>query len=87
MIRRQNLRIVTQVFKEVPFCDRLGWVNHWTLPGAVMVVEMFNQGSTRACGIEGKRTISDMASSTLESANRKYCNRPSTHLWFRWFPS
>jgi len=54
------------MFDEVLFCDSLGRLDSWALVCAVMLVDLFDQRSTRAHGIKCQHAISDMASSTLE---------------------
>ena len=58
------------MFDEVLFRDRSGRVNRWTLVSAIFIVEMLDERSACARGVERQDTMSDMTSSRLESATR-----------------
>jgi hypothetical protein len=40
------------MFEKIIFCDSLGRLNSWALVEAIFLVELFDQGSTRARDIK-----------------------------------
>jgi hypothetical protein len=65
MVRHGYSLIITKTFDEVLFRDHIGRLNRWKLVGTVLLVEMFDQSTTRTRGVECQRTMGDMTSSTL----------------------
>lgn len=61
--------IITQMFDKVLFHNHSGSLNSRALVGAILLVEMFDQNTTRSCGVQRQRTMVDMTLSMLESVN------------------
>jgi hypothetical protein len=57
------------MFDKVLFHDHFGSLNSRALVGAILLVEMFDQNTTRSRGVQRQRTMGDMTLLMLESVN------------------